>query len=492
MASETDDPGDEQWTVDDVEYINAIRYANGVKIVSASLPSLALDSLRLKQVPRNHPAFPGRGCFANVNLFAGTIIGVYAGVLRPGSFGRDNGYVFSTKVEKSQSQWVTDAATCGNITRFINDPRGSNHEPNIAAYDGIVSGGCLYENLSDLPGGQQDSVIPVVYFETISDIESGNELFYNYETGASGYWGPAQDEPVDLSSSQQQINAAAIIEELVGIRRQFELCAFQFGRRMGMLSYSGEPMEILNAWRNENGWNQRAVSVDSLERLFRDSRELVRRLHQGGIATDLEQHLEEHVLLDLNSEEDHASAMELDHEEEEGDGNEEDAGGAGIPAVHVVAQVCLWQATPNGEISPNGRAVTKRKGAPNGWNCEVVGSVSYNAGVHEWRLLMPDGGGGVAVGICRDNIPSLVDHSANKPHCISLHCATGTATKTKVFANCSASGTQIMMRLDFNQHTLLFGINGNWNAAPSFVNLGPGPWTPYVGLYYPNRIVTIS
>jgi hypothetical protein len=498
LHSSTDDANDAVFTVDDVEYVNAVRFATARGVVSVPLPPLALDHLVLRQVPPNHAAFPGRGCFAGAGrLRAGTIVGIYAGVLRPASFSRDNAYVFATQPMPGATgeQWVTDAFTCGNITRFINDPRGSNLEPNLVAVDGFVCDGCLYEHIAGVP---RDSavVVPVVFFKTIVDIESGEELLYNYEAGFAGYWGP-QNGVVDLSSSQQQINRAAMLEELVQIRRQFELSALHFSRRMAMISWSGESMEILEAWRNEIGFRQHGFA-DSV-RLFHESRRLMDRLQAGGLDNNNWDHL--HMsLLDLDTvaadeeeeeqeEQERPEPMEIDRDDSDSDDSPV------MPA--VVPQVWRWQATPNGQVSADGRSVSKLRGIANGWNCEVRGSIAWNdAGVHEWRLLLPEGGSGVAVGVCHDNLPSLVLHSANRAHCISLHCATGTATasdgRVKVFQNCSAPGTTIMMRLDLNQRTLLFGINGVWNAAPSFINIGAGAWTPYAGFYYPNRTATIQ
>ena len=166
-------------------------------------------------------------------------------------------------------------------------------------------------------------------------------------------------------------------------------------------------------------------------------------------------------------------------------------------AASAPMQMWLWQSTPNGRVSADGRSVAKLRGTSNGWNCEVLGNTSWDAGIQRWTLLLPEGGSGVAIGVCRDAVPSLILHSSNAAHCISVHCASGEATspdgKCKALpAQCSAKGVQIMICLDLDQRTLLFGMNGHWNAAPSFVNLSAGPWTAYVGFYYRNRTVTIA
>lgn len=47
-----------------------------------------------------------------------------------------------------------------------------------------------------------------------------------------------------------------------------------------------------------------------------------------------------------------------------------------------------------------------------------------------------------------------------------------------------APGSLVHVRLDCDAHTVTFGLNGVWDAAPSFVDLEAGAtWFPYVEMF---------
>lgn len=118
---------------------NSIFYHNGRDgLAEYKLPTLLLDALELFELPVGHPAHPGHGVRTRVAITAGTDVAYYAGIYRPGVVAPDNPYVFG--VHPLEKDMVIDAAVRGNITRFINDPRGTGLEPNLVADDMVIVG----------------------------------------------------------------------------------------------------------------------------------------------------------------------------------------------------------------------------------------------------------------------------------------------------------------------------------------------------------------
>lgn len=173
----------------EVKYSNSVFALKGAKIVECKLPDCLLDCFEIYNVDRNHPAFPGRGVRAIKQIETDSVIGYYAGILRPGSWAEDNPYVFG--LEPVDKDFVIDAGSVGNMTRFINDPRGTEYEANLCAEDtSIVTGGFS---------------IRCVQFRTIQTIFIGQELFFPYEAGHEGYWKPPTVEVIDLTQSEMAI-----------------------------------------------------------------------------------------------------------------------------------------------------------------------------------------------------------------------------------------------------------------------------------------------
>lgn len=156
---------------------NSIFYHNGRDgLAEYKLPTLLLDALELFELPVGHPAHPGHGVRTRVAIAAGTDVTYYAGIYRPGVVAPDNPYVFG--VQPLEKDMVIDAAVRGNITRFINDPRGTGLEPNLVADDMVIVG--------------QRMELRTVVFRAICDIQPGEELTFAYEASVKGYWSAAE------------------------------------------------------------------------------------------------------------------------------------------------------------------------------------------------------------------------------------------------------------------------------------------------------------
>lgn len=193
----TFDGDDEYETNDGVQYANSIFFHRGDKVIECKLDAYHLDELKLFELEKGHPAYdplnPGRGVKAASLLKARTIIGFYAGVYRPGSFADENPYVFG--IQPPELDLVIDALKFGNITRFINDPKGSGKSANLEAEDVIIQKGA--------------QTIRGVQFRTLRDISTDEELFFDYEASQSGYWqrfgAPAESMNLISESDEVQI-----------------------------------------------------------------------------------------------------------------------------------------------------------------------------------------------------------------------------------------------------------------------------------------------
>lgn len=172
-----------------VYHVNSIFYHKGDKIAELELPYHQLGKLETFNLPRNHPAYrhgvASKGVRAKEEIATDSIIGFYAGIYRPGIFGPENPYVFG--VHPQDSDMVIDALKVGNITRYINDPRGTQLMSNLEAEDVIIRHGA--------------HTIRCVQFKITRNILAGEELLLEYEASTKGYWNAYQPrvEIIDLT-----------------------------------------------------------------------------------------------------------------------------------------------------------------------------------------------------------------------------------------------------------------------------------------------------
>jgi len=116
------------------------------------------------KVEPGHPSYPGSGLRATADLPAGTVIGDYAGVWIPDQVLVDSTpYSFGVGVNSA-----VDALNYGNLTRYMNDPRGTGREANVKPKE------------VELRAGK--TRLLTVRFTTTRAIEKGEELllFYGY------------------------------------------------------------------------------------------------------------------------------------------------------------------------------------------------------------------------------------------------------------------------------------------------------------------------
>lgn len=185
---------------ENVEYYNSLLYQKGVdRIAEFKLPELQLSNLEVYNVPRDHPAYPGRGVRVRHRVIKKEEdVGYYAGFYRPAMVAPNNGYLFDTY--NKEKNMVVDALLCGNETRFFNDVRGTHREANLVAVDASFALGTV--------------TLWTIVFTAARDIQVGEELLINYQAdGKERYWEPP--EVIDLTVEPVHIKREPVISEEV-------------------------------------------------------------------------------------------------------------------------------------------------------------------------------------------------------------------------------------------------------------------------------------
>ncbi len=88
------------------------------------LPDVCAD-MEVRQVPKGHPAYPGFGVFATKKILKPCMVALYAGVVQT------SGILPLSSFDFEMRDYVINASTRGNISRYFNDPRGTGKEPNM-------------------------------------------------------------------------------------------------------------------------------------------------------------------------------------------------------------------------------------------------------------------------------------------------------------------------------------------------------------------------
>lgn len=147
-----------------VEYHNTIIYQSNdtVRTKRVAKPH---DAMFLKNSPFGNPAFGGLGVYASQDIPPKTFLCIYTGVYRFPAMGSENQYIFDLPNGR-----VIDAKDRGNISRFINDPSGTqiSRVANVVALEGTLG-----------RGAQKIQVVEI-YTREDSKIVAGDELLMSY------------------------------------------------------------------------------------------------------------------------------------------------------------------------------------------------------------------------------------------------------------------------------------------------------------------------
>ena len=165
--------------------------------------------------------------------------------------------------------------------------------------------------------------------------------------------------------------------------------------------------------------------------------------------------------------------------------------------VHEEHGVESWdlKGAQGGALS-NGR-LTFIKSTEDGWNCCLRGTRGWESGVHEWDIHLQCKMA-VSFGVSQKDI-SFVDADANSKIRYDLYCHRNIAMRSDGTEDCCFSrrkrvplGSNIMIKLDLDNHTVTYGLNEKWNLSPTFTGLDAAiKWFPYFAVFAHNCEFTV-
>jgi hypothetical protein len=116
--------------------------------------------------------------------------------------------------------------------------------------------------------------------------------------------------------------------------------------------------------------------------------------------------------------------------------------------------------------------------------------------VHEWVVRMDGSSDGVYVGMSPESIDPVY-------HNVDITCVLGCLMDMFAFGRDGVKyidvpdgglpdGSLVSVRLDLDQRTLTFGLNGKWHDKPALTDIAPNTtWYPYVEVWKGRRITII-
>jgi len=154
----------------------------------------------------------------------------------------------------------------------------------------------------------------------------------------------------------------------------------------------------------------------------------------------------------------------------------------------------LWELTPspNGTLSNNNRTFQKIGSVD--WECNVLGSVGWSSGVHQWSVVLGNHLSEVTIGVS----PNTTNRGGRNHYSkgFSLYCTKGTLYGQDGSFNrayCqpyTTAGTRITVKLDMDARTLRFAINGAWQPI-AWNNLPSITFYPSFDVGSPSTIFTV-
>jgi len=139
-----------------IKYTNSVLYQKNFKQMEHKLME-SFDCLYLDSVPESR-RYSGLTVYTSKSIEKGKHIASYAGVYRLPLMGQENQYVFEVP-----NGFLIDASYCGNISRYINDPRGTRTPANCKAL--------WYKT---------DDGLQIVHIYTKCAIQPGEEITMDY------------------------------------------------------------------------------------------------------------------------------------------------------------------------------------------------------------------------------------------------------------------------------------------------------------------------
>lgn len=137
----------------------------------------------------------------------------------------------------------------------------------------------------------------------------------------------------------------------------------------------------------------------------------------------------------------------------------------------------LWVLQPNknATLSNDQLSVVKSGGSRASWDCNLLSSVGWTAGVHEWAVRL-DSTSDMMIGVapatttpCGPNWTSCGFYIGTGSG--ALFAQDGTWKRPYFPHKCNRKSTVVNVRLDCSNRQLWFGINGEFKDEPAFSNL---------------------
>ena len=158
-----------------------------------------------------------------------------------------------------------------------------------------------------------------------------------------------------------------------------------------------------------------------------------------------------------------------------------------------------WVVAPtvNGQLLDGGLTLVKT-GDMGSRACISLGTAGWAAGVHEFSIVFAGDGAHVGVGVARGGVHQT-DLLRNVQLFYALDCGNGRAIGAggiakQVVDHVAPTGfaahSRVSVRIDLDQRTVTFGLNGNW-LEPAFSNIAPAIYYPYFFLGSMEKRLTV-
>lgn len=149
--------------------------------------------------------------------------------------------------------------------------------------------------------------------------------------------------------------------------------------------------------------------------------------------------------------------------------------------------------SPSGAVSED--RATFAKVSDIDWMCATRGSNGWSKGIHSWSVRLDKLPKGISVGICqkdidfndaRENIHKRYDMFAGNGGAVDIENENHPCLHGPLRV-----GAIVSIRLDMDQRTLTFGLNGSTNVQPTFCNIAATEWYPYFALRTKDSTFTV-
>jgi len=155
-----------------------------------------------------------------------------------------------------------------------------------------------------------------------------------------------------------------------------------------------------------------------------------------------------------------------------------------------------WELKPSpyGDLSDDNMTFTKSQGVT-GWNCNVMGSIGWSSGIHEWSVVLGKD--------CRDEMIGIATTDANPngqnftSNGFYFYTRNGTlygqnGVSGSAYNNsCLNENQRISVKLDMDAKSLTFAVDGVWKGI-AWGNIPQATYCPSFDVYTNLATFTVS